>query len=188
MPRRRPPRMVRGARRPPSCPCTVAPICRRGIATRSIGRPSSWALPVSTLRNGCPAMIPASRRIVVPDPPQSSGTAGSRSRPIPCTTTSVGPDCSTVTPRSRTTRSVARQSLAARKLWTRVGPSASAPNSTARWLIDLSPGTRTVPPNGRRLPRMTSVSASPLLIQITSVGSPVRPLNRSSAPLHRRAQ
>ena len=41
---------------------------------------------------------------------------------------------------------VERQSAPFKKPWMVVVPSASAPNITARWLMDLSPGTVRVPP------------------------------------------
>ena len=68
--------MVMGAR--PSVVSTVAPMARRGAATRSSGRRRSDSSPVSTERNGRPARAPASMRIVEPEFSASRGAAGAR--------------------------------------------------------------------------------------------------------------
>ena len=58
-----------------------APICRNGVASRSIGRRVREASPWSCVSNGCPASKPESSRIVVPELPQSRGAcAGSEAR------------------------------------------------------------------------------------------------------------
>ena len=57
-------------------PSIVAPIRRSGSATRRIGRRVSEASPASSVSNGRPASSPISRRIVVPELPQSIGPAG----------------------------------------------------------------------------------------------------------------
>ena len=53
-----------------------APIAVSGSITRRIGRRRSDSSPVTVVRNGRPARSPASRRIVVPELPASSGTDG----------------------------------------------------------------------------------------------------------------
>ena len=71
----------------PSVVRTVAPICRSGPATRSIGRVLRLRSPVSLDVNGAVARIPASSRIEVPELPQSRPAPGSTSpsRPSPST-------------------------------------------------------------------------------------------------------
>ena len=123
MPCRPPPWMVSGARRPPSRPSTVAPICRRGTAMRSIGRREQLGVAGQHAVERLPGQDPASRRIVVPDPPQSSGAVrlaqppdalhhhfGRRRAARPSRPGRAPPPASP------------RQSLAARKLWMRVVP------------------------------------------------------------------
>jgi hypothetical protein len=56
-----------------------APICPSGTVTRPIGREESEASPNISEENGCPASSPASRRMPVPEFPQSIGAAGASS-------------------------------------------------------------------------------------------------------------
>ena len=49
-----------------------APIRRKGLATRPIGRRDSDGSPVSVVANGRPAKRPQKSRMVVPELPQSS--------------------------------------------------------------------------------------------------------------------
>ncbi len=88
------------------------------------------------------------RRIAVPELPRSSGACGALNpcTPTPWTRTSVCPGRSMRTPSAPSARAVARQSSPARKPLICVSPSASAPSSSARWEIDLSPGILSVPP------------------------------------------
>ena len=150
MPRRFPPWMASGGSRPPSRPSTTAPMLRSGSTMRAIGRRRNCSPPLSTLRNCCPAIKPASKRMVVPERRQSSTFSGScrPCNPTPCTVSVVG-ECSSIsTPRDRTASSVARQSAAGKKPSTRLLPVAIAPSSSARCEIDLSPGTRALPRSG----------------------------------------
>jgi len=84
--------MARGARLPPSRPSMDALIRRRGATTRRMGRRRKASRPVSTLKKGCPASKPHNRRIVVPEPSQSSTLSGSHKpcAPTPCTRIRVG--------------------------------------------------------------------------------------------------
>ena len=67
------PWMVSGAC--PSVVVTAAPICRRGPATRSIGRRESDSSPLSVAAFAArPASAPQSSRMVVPEFPQSSSS------------------------------------------------------------------------------------------------------------------
>ena len=159
MPRRpSTPSTTRGAW--PSTVSTRAPIRRSGSATRSIGRERSDSSPVSSKLPGWPARTPARRRMSVPAFPQSTGCAcvpmptshvrtcdvAARPRsPTPRTSSSSSATSSTSTPSERIARTVASVSAERPKPWTRVSPSASAPSSTARCEIDLSPGTATCP-------------------------------------------
>jgi len=56
-----------------------APICPSGTVIRAIGREDSEASPKSSDVNGWPASKPASRRMPVPELPQSMGSAGAES-------------------------------------------------------------------------------------------------------------
>ena len=71
-----PPRTRSGGRQRSPRPVTVAPMSPRGSATRSMGRLDSDASPVSSVSQSNPATRPASRRMEVPEFPQSSGAPG----------------------------------------------------------------------------------------------------------------
>ena len=66
---------------------TLAPMRRRGAATRSIGRLERLSSPTNVAPIGAPATAPSSKRIVVPEFPQSSAAEGSRTplQPSPST-------------------------------------------------------------------------------------------------------
>ncbi len=131
-----------------ACPSVVsicAPICRSGSATRSIGRDESDSSPVSTYRPVWPATTPVTSRRSVPAFAQSAVPPRRPRRPTPCTVSSSSDTSSTCTPNARTASTVACVSPARRKPRTLVSPSPSAPSSTERWEIDLSPGTATCP-------------------------------------------
>ena len=96
----------------PSVASMRAPIRSSGSITRRIGRRDSDASPISVAVNGWPARTPASRRIVVPELPASSGPAGERScpKPRPSRVTVPSARSSTSTPSPRRQASVERQS------------------------------------------------------------------------------
>ena len=133
---------------------TVAPMPRSGPAMRSIGRRDRDSSPRSSTERGCAASAPESSRAPVPllrrsrgprgclhprspAPPIRSGVVAGRSRP------------SMRTPSARRASAVATGSAARGALPTRLSPSAMAPRMSARWVIDLSPGTRIVIPSPR---------------------------------------
>ena len=88
MPCSRPPRTCSGGRQRSPRPSTWAPIRVSGSATRSIGRAESESSPTSSVSQSKPATSPASRRMEVPELPQSRGPAAACSRPRPpCRTT-----------------------------------------------------------------------------------------------------
>ena len=104
------------------------------------------ASPVSVLSKACPLKIPAIRRVVVPLLPASriwEGADRPRS-PFPWIRISSG-FSSIWIPRRRKHSMVERQSAPRRKFRTAVVPSAREPNMTARWEMDLSPGTESSP-------------------------------------------
>ncbi len=68
---------ARGSRVSPCRPSNAAPIARSGSTTRPIGRRRSEASPSSTADSGRPASSPATRRVVVPELPQSRVADGS---------------------------------------------------------------------------------------------------------------
>src|SRR5579884_289524 len=123
-----------------------APMVRSGSTTRSMGRRESEASPTSVTGKGAAASRPANRRMVVPELPQSSGPDGSRSprSPRPATTSP-----STSTPRARRQPAVLSTSAPGERPRTRATPSATAFRISARWEMDLSPGTRTSPSRRR---------------------------------------
>ncbi len=99
---------------------------------------------------GCDVIKPIRSRVEVPELPMSSAADGCRSPPTPTPQTCqrpVGPR-SMPAPIARNAPAVACTSSPSRSPSITVSPTASAPNISARWLIDLSPGTVTVPDNG----------------------------------------
>src|SRR5437879_9382995 len=72
-----------------------APIFRNGSMMRSIGRRVSDGFPINRVSKVWPASKPASKRMVVPEPPQSSSCFGGvRTRFLPCTVNTSGSGCS----------------------------------------------------------------------------------------------
>ena len=132
-------------------PAMRAPRERSGPTTRIIGRFDSDASPMSVDANGCAESRPASRRMVVPELPQSRGAADARrpKRPLPCTTSSPSRGWSIVTPIARSALAVATLSSPPEKPWTLLWPEAIAPKSSARCPMLLSDGTGTLPTRGR---------------------------------------
>src|SRR5579859_2658931 len=139
------PRTVRGAQ--PLLLSIWAPMALRGAITRCMGRLLRDSSPTSLAANSCPASRPMRMRMAVPELPRSSGALGALRpmRPRPCTWTRSAAGMSTFTPRARTAARVARQSAPGRNPLMRVSPSAMAPSSSARWEMDLSPGTVSLP-------------------------------------------
>jgi hypothetical protein len=153
IPRRPPPATASGGRQRGPRPSTPAPIARSGSAMRSMGRAESDSSPTSTVRPSSPATTPASSLMPVPEFPQSSGPAAGRSRP-PVTRTSP-PRRDTPAPSAATAAMVRSTSSPSERPRAVVVPGASAPSSSTRWEIDLSPGVRTVPASGRPPPIFT---------------------------------
>ena len=89
MPCSRPPSTRSGGRQRAPRPRTVAPIRPSGSATRSMGRAERDSSPTSSVSHANPATSPASRRMDVPEFPQSSGPSGRWSRPRPPWSTTV---------------------------------------------------------------------------------------------------
>ena len=95
-----------------------------------------------------------SRRAVVPELPQSSGSSGCLGplapHPVmpPARLPSGCFSSETSAPSARTQRIDERTSSESSTPITRLVPSAIAEKSTARWEIDLSPGTVMAPRNG----------------------------------------
>ena len=134
--------MTSGGR--PSLPSAVtfAPMRVSGSMTRRMGRFESELSPVSRLRNGCPARMPAMRRIVVPEFPQSMSRAGAvKARRTPWTMSVVSSAVSIFTPSARIALTVERQSSLGRNPLMTHGPLLIAASITARCEMLLSPGT-----------------------------------------------
>ena len=123
-----------------------APISRSGPTMRFIGLFCSESSPVNFVVNDCPAKIPASSRIVVPEFPASKARQllFSPFTPRPVTRTK---SFSTFTsaPNADMHFSVLWQSIAAAKLRSSLVPSAIPANIAYRCEIDLSPGGATPP-------------------------------------------
>ena len=130
---------------------SVAPISRKGVMMRSIGRRESDSSPPMRVVNVCAARIPDSIRIVDPELPASSVSEGA---------------CKTVQPATFAPRrccrfsSTPRQATASIPVSTgnphrlnsysvRDGPSAIAESMAYRCETDLSPGSRTSPDKRR---------------------------------------
>ena len=120
-----------------------------GSITRPIGRRDRLASPVSVTAMSWLATSPDRSRALVPLLPMSSGARGDISPPVPRPwTTQSAPSRSMATPIARSAAAVARTSSLSSRPEIRVSPSALAPSISARWLIDLSPGTAIVPRSG----------------------------------------
>ena len=148
-----------GARVPSARAWIRAPIARNGSTTRPIGRRRSESSPVTNEWKGRPARTPLARRSVVPLLPHHNTSAGSRrpENPRPRTTSS-SPCTACATPSAVTTPAVACVSAPSPGRRTRESPDPIAPSSRARWVMDLSPGTRSSP-RRRRAGWMTRVRA-----------------------------
>ncbi len=146
---------IASGRRPPSRAVKRAPVADSGSVTRRIGRPRRLASPVMTEKIGWLARMPQSSRAAVPELPMSSTSAGSVSPPMPRPATDQRPPpwFTTSAPSARMAAAVRSTSSPSSSPEICVSPTASAPNMSARWLMDLSPGTAIRPasgPAGRR--------------------------------------
>ena len=153
-----PPTMRSGAVSPrsPAAPVASAPIARSGSRTRVMGRRRSDSSPSNTWVPVTPATSPAPSRALVPELPQSrapSPCAASplrpgertRQRAVPGASSGAAGSRSQVAPSARMIPAVERTSWPSPAPEISVSPSASAAKSSARWLIDLSPGRRSSP-------------------------------------------
>src|SRR5512134_860725 len=133
--------MARGARRLPSLPEICAPIRLSGLMIRFMGRERRESSPVSTEKKGFAERTPVSRRIVVPEFPQSitSGASVRPCSPLPWIT-SVSPLSSICMPSALNASMVLSVSWARRKFLTTPLPLAMEENMTALWDMDLSGG------------------------------------------------
>jgi len=133
--------------RPPERPVKRAPKRDSGSVTRAMGRLRKEASPVSTLVNGCVASSPMSSRAPVPELPMSRTSSGSTRPPTPRPCRCQRPSAARVTsaPSRRMAAAVRSTSSPSSRPSTTVSPTASAPNMSARWEMDLSPGTRASP-------------------------------------------
>src|SRR5690606_36006256 len=119
-----------------------APIPRSGLMIRFIGRFAIYSSPATAEWKDELARSPNINRVVVPEFPVSSTSAGSFQEASPplLILTDV-PSSSISTPIFRKQLMVLKQSSPSKNPSTVVVPSAIDPNMIARWEIDLSPGT-----------------------------------------------
>ena len=148
-----PPWTVTGGRSSPAAARTSAPMARSGARMRPIGRRRSESSPSSVALTDEPASIPVSIRSVVPELPQSRVTAGGRQSAMPGERTANRANPSPEIVRSMSTPSAWRQwavlagsSPSEPPLIVEL-PAAMPASMSARWVIDLSPGTRNRPRN-----------------------------------------
>ena len=142
IPRSDPPWTRRGAVCSGPSATIVAPICRSGVMTRSIGRLESDESPTRRLSNFWPASKPAISRIVVAEFPQLMSPAGGlRTRFFPWTIIVFGSGSSIRIPSALSPSTVRMQSFALRNPSSRQTPLESAAIIAARWEMLLSPGT-----------------------------------------------
>ena len=145
--------MVSG-RRPPGLAAKLAPISDSGSMTRPIGRRESEASPMKVAVMGWLAIRPISSRVEVPELPMSSAVCGCSRPPTPTPWTCQRLPCfSMLAPIAVSAAAVASTSSPSSRPSMTVSPTASAPNISARWLIDLSPGMVTVPESGPDMAR-----------------------------------
>ena len=134
----------------PSVVSTRAPMATSGSAMRRIGRRRSESSPSRTVVPSPAATSPERSRIVVPELPQSTAVVpAGPSRPAVPTMRTTSPSRSPRAPSARTAPSEDTTSAPPGNPVTTVVPSASAPRSSARCAIDLSPGTATSPVSPR---------------------------------------
>ena len=121
---------------------------------RCIGRERNDSSPVNVDLKSCPARIPASKRIVLPLLPQSSGPDGSRNPSIPAPVIATAVLSRPIAmPSAVKHDSVAVQSALVEKFLISEVPCASAAIIAARCEMDLSPGI-TIRPRIVFAPRM----------------------------------
>ena len=112
----------------------------------AMGRRRSEASPSRVATAELPAMSPIMRRAVVPLFPQSITDDGDRSSTGPLTSRGSPASSEPIAeaPSARSAASVALTSAPGVNPRSRLVPSASGASMSARWQIDLSPGTRIV--------------------------------------------
>ena len=119
--------MVSGAW--PSVSVRRAPMASSGLRMRSMGRRESEASPMRVKRPACGASRPEIMRMVEPELPQSSGSAGGVTRPAtPVISTESSPVRFTFAPRASMQARVEAQSAPVEKLVKREVPSAKPPS------------------------------------------------------------
>ncbi|MBT9134079.1 MAG: hypothetical protein DDT38_00808 [Firmicutes bacterium] len=137
-----PPATISGGRPLSVIACICPPISVSGPTILCIGRLDNEASPTSVARIALPAKSPAKSRMVVPEFSQLSAASGSCQcgRPFPSTQVVLA-SSSIAMPTWRRHCLVAFTSSESERPQRHERPGACAATSSARWLIDLSPGT-----------------------------------------------
>src|SRR3954465_1934540 len=148
-----------------------------------MGRERKLASPVKVALIGVVAIAPITRREPVPELPKSSADPGlfQRPTPVPVIFQRPGPSAVSSAPRPRRAPAVEWTSPDSSRPVMRVSPSARAPRISARWEMDLSPGTWAVPLRG---PARRAASGAGLALSIRGFKRPLQAgLPVANAPL-----
>jgi hypothetical protein len=142
----------------------------KGSITLCIGRWRNDPSPSNSLPNGRPANRPDKSRIVVPEFPQLMASIGARSpsQPLPLTR-SASPSRKISTPIWRNALTVRELSSPSDRLNIRLPPFAMLARMTARWAMDLSPGTEISPRRGCLIGSTRFMQNSQAICSLTSL-------------------